>query len=296
MTLPVTYPPGDGGAGQSPVSPSVAAGRRRRVAPGRAVIFAVLAVISVVIMYPFYFMAVTSMRSEAQYQLGRGFSLSSWSQLFASVPVAREMLNSLLVCTVAIAIILTLSTTAGFALAKAHFRGHGLVLLGLVGGMMIPVQSIIIPEYVNFVGLHLINSYLGAILVYVAVGTPFATFLMTTYFRGVPEELIDAGRCDGLGYAGVFRRIALPIAKPALATVIVLQFIPIWNDLLVGLLFLQEPTVRTFTVGLGVLASSRVVSIPGLMAGSLLSTIPAAAVYVIFQRFLVSGLTLGASR
>ncbi|EQD45241.1 binding-protein-dependent transport system inner membrane component [mine drainage metagenome] len=81
-----------------------------------------------------------------------------------------------------------------------------------------------------------------------------------------------------------------------MATVIVLQFIPIWNDFLIGLLFLQEPTVRTFTVGLGVLASSRVVSVPGLMAGSLLSTIPAAVVYIVFQRYLAAGLTLGVSK
>ncbi len=264
--------------------------------PSRAVIFLVLAVVSVVIMYPFYFMAVASLRSQSQYSLGSGFSLSSWTNLFETVPVFREMGNSLLICLVAIAVILTVATSAGFALSKARFRGHSVALLGIVGAMMIPVQSIIIPEYVNFAKVHLINSYLGAILVYVAVGTPFATFLMTTYFRGMPDELVDAGLCDGLGYGGVFRRIALPMARPALATVVVLQFIPIWNDLLIGLLFLQEPNVRTFTVGLGVLASSRLVSIPGLMAGSLLSTIPAAGVYVIFQRYLVSGLTLGASR
>ena len=269
--------------------------RVRRFRPtGRTGIFILLVVVSAVVMYPFYFMAVTSFRSQSQYELGRGFSLSSWYSLFSSVPVLREMLNSLLVSTVAIVIILALSSMAGFAFAKTYFRGYSLVLLGIVGAMMIPVQSIIIPEYVNFAKFGLINSYAGAILVYVAVGTPFATFLMTTYFRGVPDELIHAGLCDGLNYGGCFRRIALPMARPALATVVVLQFIPIWNDLLIGLLFLQEPNIRTFTVGLGVLTSSRVISVPGLMAGSLLSTIPAATVYVIFQRYLVRGLTLGA--
>lgn len=268
----------------------------KRMSPSRAFIFIILLLISLLIMYPFFFMALTSMKSQSQYQTGSGFSFASWVNLFASVPVLREMGNSVLVCLASIGIILSLATPAGYALAKTNFKGRGLLLLGIVGAMMLPVQSIIIPEYVNFVKFHLINNYIGAVLVYSAIGTPFATFLMTTYFRGVPDELIDAGLCDGLGYSGVFRRIALPLAKPALATVIVLQFIPIWNDLLIGLLFLQEPNVRTFTVGLGVLASSRLVSIPGLMAGSLLSTIPAAAVYVLFQRYLVTGLTLGASR
>ncbi len=255
-----------------------------------------LAVVSVLLMYPFYFMIVTSFRSERQYELGRGFSFLSWSQLFSGVPVAREIANSFGICAVSIVLILGIATTAGFAIAKTDFRGRRLAMVGIVGSMMIPIQSIIIAEYVNFSRLHLINTYEGAIAVYVAVGTPFATFLMSTFFRGLPEELIDAARCDGLTYKGCFWRVAVPLARPAFATVIVLQFIPIWNDLLIGLLFLQEPNIRTFTVGLGVLASSRVVNVPSLMAGALLSTVPAALVYVVFQRYLVRGLTLGASR
>jgi ABC-type glycerol-3-phosphate transport system permease component len=270
--------------------------RRMRKAPERPVIFLALTVVSLALMYPFYFMVVTSFRSQAQYVLGRGLSLSSWMQLFQTVPVLQEIINSLIMCACSITVILTIATMAGFALAKTDFPGRSVIFLSIVGCIMIPVQSIIIPEYVNISSLHLINSYPGAIMVYVAVGTPFATFLMATYFRGIPEELIDAGLVDGLSHWGCFRRIALPLAGPALATVIVLQFIPIWNDFLIGLLFLQEPTVRTFTVGLGVLASARVVSVPGLMAGSLLSTIPAAVVYIVFQRYLAAGLTLGVSK
>jgi ABC-type glycerol-3-phosphate transport system permease component len=267
--------------------------RRMRRAPERPVIFLVLTLVSVALMYPFYFMMVTSFRSQTQYVLGRGLSLTSWMQLFQTVPVLQEIMNSLIMCACSITVILTIATMAGFALAKTDFPGRSVIFLTIVGCIMIPVQSIIIPEYVNISSLHLINSYPGAIMVYVAVGTPFATFLMATYFRGIPEELIDAGLVDGLSHWGCFRRIALPLAGPAIATVIVLQFIPIWNDFLIGLLFLQEPTVRTFTVGLGVLASARVVSVPGLMAGSLLSTIPAAVVYILFQRYLAAGLTLG---
>ncbi len=270
--------------------------RSLRVSPSRIVIWVALALVSAALMYPFYFMATTAFRSEAQYESGHGFSLRSWARLFSSVPVGQEMANSLLICIVAILIILVVASCAGFAFAKTKFKGRTVALLGIFGAMMIPVQSVIIAEYVNLARFHLINSYPGAILVYVAVGTPFATFLMTTYFRGIPDELIDSGRSDGLTYNGCFWRIALPLAKPAFATVIVLQFIPIWNDLLIGLLFLQEPGVRTFTVGLGVLASSRVVDVPSLMAGALLSTIPAAFVYVAFQRYLVRGLTLGSAR
>jgi multiple sugar transport system permease protein/raffinose/stachyose/melibiose transport system permease protein len=161
---------------------------------------------------------------------------------------------------------------------------------------MIPLQSILLPEYVNVSKLGLTNSYVGAVLVYAALGTPFASFLMTTYFRGLPDELIEAGIVDGLSYPSTLWRVALPLALPAIATVTVLQFVQIWDDLLVGLLFLQNPAERPITVGLGVLASGRTTSVPLLMAGSLISALPAMAVYLGFQRYLVRGLTLGVGK
>ncbi|MGD1032907.1 MAG: carbohydrate ABC transporter permease, partial [Candidatus Dormibacteria bacterium] len=188
------------------------------------------------------------------------------------------------------------SSAAGFAFAKLHYRRQNVIFLGIIGSMMIPVQSIIIPEYVNLSNLGLVNNYLAPILVYSALGMPFATFLMTVFFRGLPDELIEAALCDGFGYVGVFWRIAVRMAAPALATVTVLQFIQIWDDLLVALLLLQEPANRTITVGLGVISSGRAVSIPALMAGSLISALPAIIVYLIFQRYLISGLTMGVSR
>lgn len=269
---------------------------RLRAKSGRVVIFLLLALISIALMYPFAYMLRLSLMSNSQYVQGGGFSLVSWQVLFDSVPVLQEAVNSLVLCFFGIAGTLLLATPAGFALAKLHFRGSLLVFIGVVGSMLIPLESIIIPEYVNLVGFGLINTYAGAILVYIAIGTPFSTFLMATYFRGLPEELTDAGLCDGLSYWGLFLRIGLPLAGPALATIVVLRFIPIWNDFLIGLLFLQDPSVRPLTVGLGVLASSQLINVPALMAGSLLSTIPAAATYVLFQRYLVRGLTLGANQ
>jgi ABC-type glycerol-3-phosphate transport system permease component len=272
------------------------AGRNRRPRSGRVVIFVALAAISVALMYPFYYMLRISLMSNAQYVQGGGFSLESWQVLFSSVPIGQEVLNSLILCVFGITGTLLLATPAGFALAKLPFRGHLVVFIGIVGSMMIPLQSIIIPEYVNLAGFGMINTFVGAILVYVAIGTPFSTFLMATYFRGIPDDLTDAGLCDGLSYWGLFMRVGLPLAGPALATIVVLRFIPIWNDFLIGLLFLQDPSVRPLTVGLGVLASSQLINVPALMAGSLLSTIPAAITYVVFQRYLVRGLTLGSSQ
>ena len=265
-------------------------GKRRIVSGSR---FAMMLIVAIVMLYPFVYMINASFRTQAQFEQGAGRSTQSWHDLLKAMPVVRQLLNSTIVCFMAIAIILVVSTTAGFAFAKLSYRGSSYIFLGVVAAMMVPLQSIIIPEYVNLSKLGLVNHYLGAVLVYAAIGIPFATFLMATYYRGISDELIEAAVIDGLGYERTFLRIALPLSLPAIATVAVLQFVQIWDDLLVGLLFLQTPQQRTITVGLAAISAGRTTSIPALMAGSLVSAIPAIIVYLIFQRYLVKGLTLG---
>jgi multiple sugar transport system permease protein/raffinose/stachyose/melibiose transport system permease protein len=201
-----------------------------------------------------------------------------------------------LIALSAIAIILVVSTTAGYALGTLGFRASNLVLLVIVAAMMVPMQSMIIPEYVNLARLGFINHYYGPILVYAALGSPFATFMLTTYFRRLPEDVIEASLIDGLGYFKIFFRIMLPLALPAMAAVIVLQFIQIWNDLLVGLLFLQTPQLHPITVGLATVAAQHTLNVPVLMAGSFASAIPEIIVYLVFQRYLIAGLTMGMSK
>ncbi len=266
-------------------------GLRRRTA--RAVMFAVLCAVVVVMLYPFYYMVQGSFRSYDQFLGAPGFSLDSWATLFRTIPVLQQLVNSTIVTGSAVLIILLVSTTGGYAFAKLTYPGSSTMFLLVIAGMMIPIQSIIIPEYVNVSHVGLINQYPGAILVYAALGAPLGTYLMTTYFRGVPDELIEASLMDGASYLQVFRQVMLPLAIPAIVTVAVLQFIQVWDDLLIGLLFLQTPDVRTITVGLATLQSSHIVPVPALLAGSLVSALPAVIVYLIFQRQLIAGLTMG---
>jgi multiple sugar transport system permease protein/raffinose/stachyose/melibiose transport system permease protein len=271
--------------------------RRTRRRIGRALTFLILCVVVVVMLFPFLFMVLTAFKSKDQYVSGTGFSLDGWAELFKFLPVVQELVNSAVVTAGAVLLIIAVSTTGGFAFAKLGFRGAGVVFLGILAGMMIPMQSIIIPEFVNIARVaHLNNQYLGAILVYAALGAPIATYLMTTYYRGIPSELVEASVMDGASYWQVFRKVMLPLSVPAITTIAVLQFIQIWDDLLVGLLFLNEPHVRTITVGLAVIQTGRVVNVPALMAGSLLSALPAIVVYLIFQRNLIQGLTMGVNK
>jgi ABC-type glycerol-3-phosphate transport system permease component len=264
---------------------------KRRI--GRGAIFAILCVVVVVMLFPFVYMTLTSFRSFDHYIAGSGFSTESWQILFDTIPVAQQLVNSTIVTAGAVTLIVIVSTTGGFAFAKLGFRGSSVVLLAVLAGMMVPLQSIIIPEFVNISQLGLINKFPGAIIVYAAIGAPFATYLMTTYYRGIPTELMEASLMDGASYWQIFVRIMLPMSVPAIVTVAVLQVIQVWDDLLIGLLFLQTPQVRTITVGLATLQTSRVVNVPALMAGSIVSALPAIIVYLIFQRYLVRGLTMG---
>jgi ABC-type glycerol-3-phosphate transport system permease component len=264
-----------------------------RIPVRKIALFLAMLVLGVVMFYPYTFMIDASFRTQSQFESGVGRSLDSWNTLFTSIPVGQQLGNSLIVALGALIIIVAVSSAAGFAFAKLTFRGSTVFLLGIVAAMMIPLQSIIIPEYVNLAQLGLLSDRLGAVLVYAAVGIPFATFLMTTYYRGLPDDIIEAAVIDGLSYRGVFFRLGLPLAMPAIVTVIVLQFVQIWGDLLIGLLFLQNTDQRTITVGLGVLSSGRTTDIPVLMAGALVSAVPAVIVYLVFQRFLIRGLTAG---
>ena len=280
----------------------MAAAEARRDRPGLrrwrrrgvyALVYVALGCTAVVMLYPFWYMAQASFRSLQQYQLGSGYGLASWRELFRTLPVGRELLNSTLITTSAIVIILFASTTAGYAFGVLRYRFSNLVFLIVIASMMVPMQSMIIPEFVNLANWGMVNQYYGAILVYAALGAPFSTFLMTTYFRRLPKDVIEAALVDGLGYGRVFLRIMLPLALPAIATIAVLQFIQIWDDLLVGLLFLQTPDLRPITVGLATIPSQHMLNVPVLMAGSLVSALPAILVYLFFQRYLIRGLTMG---
>ena len=270
-------------------------GRWRRVV-SRALIYLALCLVTVVMLYPFYYMGLNAFRSLDQYYAGHGFSLTSWHNLFKALPVARELLNSTLITLGAIALILAVSTTGGYAFAVLRYRASRLVFLVVIAAMMVPMQSIIAPEYVNLANIGFINHRYGGILVYAALGAPFSTFLMTTYFRRIPEDVIEAALIDGLGYGRIFFLIMLPLALPAIFTIAVLQFIQVWDDLLVGLLFLQTPDVRPITVGLATIPSQHLLDVPLLMAGSLISALPAVIVYLLFQRYLMTGLTMGISK
>jgi ABC-type glycerol-3-phosphate transport system permease component len=140
----------------------------------------------------------------------------------------------------------------------------------------------------------MINSFSGAILIYVGLLMPFSVYLMTNFFKTVPREIIDAARMDGCGTFGVFRQIMLPLSAPALLTLVVVNAMWVWNELLIALIFLQRDELKTLMVGIAAMRSRNYVDIPATMAGLLVATLPIVILYIAGQRYFIRGLTAGA--
>ncbi len=270
-------------------SPHLARARRR---PGRHLVASTtLVVIGAALLYPLVDVVVASFRAQ-----GTGpFTLEYWRAVFRDVPVWHQLAMSALVTACSVAGVLVVSVPAGYAYAKLHFPGARVVFGVTVACMMIPVESIVIPEYSNLAKVGLVGSVLGTVLVFVGLGIPLSVFLMASYFKSLPDALVESGLVDGAGHVRIFRSVMLPLAIPAIVTIGVLQFLAVWNDLLIALLFLPIQS-QTIAVGLASLQGNHILNTYVLVAGSVLSAIPPMIVYMMFQRHLVAGLTIGVHR
>jgi ABC-type glycerol-3-phosphate transport system permease component len=266
--------------------PRSARTRLRRLGPS-----AVLLVIGAALLYPVIDAAVGTFLTQGTGQP----TLRYWSQVFHAIPVLGDMAVSAILSVVVVCVVLLIATPCGYALAKLRFRGSGVVFVVAVACMMIPTESILIPEYINFARLGLVGTLWGTALVYVGMGIPFGVFLTTNYFRQLPDTLVQAALVDGAGNVQAFWRVMLPLARPALAIVAVMQFLGVWNDLLTALLFMPQQ-VQTIGVGLASLPGTHIANTNAMVAGSVLSAIPPVLVYLVFQRHLIGGLTMGAEK
>ena len=256
----------------------------------RTVIFSVLLLIAFVIVAPFAYVFIASLQVVGK----PGVSWGNWSGLFQTIPMGRDMANSAALAVSSAVVVVIVSSLAGFAFAKLRFPGSQAILFACCGTIAIPVISVIIPEYVNFSKIALLNTYPGTVLVYVAFNLGLGVFFFTSYFRGLPDSLVESAVVDGASYMRTYVRIMLPMAVPAVITVGVLIFIVVWNDLLTALLFMPGLSTRTIGVALATLASQHTDNLGSVTAGSLVSAVPTVMVYVFFQRYLVSGVTRGA--
>jgi ABC-type glycerol-3-phosphate transport system permease component len=203
--------------------------------------------------------------------------------------------NSVFVVFPTVLLVVFLSSLAGFALAKISFTGSTILFYLFILGLIIPVQAIIIPLFYDFNRYGLINSLLGLVLAEVGTGVPFGVFLMRSFFLGLPKEIFDAARIDGCSPFQIFSLIAIPLAKPALLSLITFQALWSWNEFLLPLLFLHADGLRTIPLGLMFLRGGRyTLNYSQISSGITIVTVPLIVIYVLFHRNLVKGITAGA--
>jgi multiple sugar transport system permease protein len=260
--------------------------------PGRLATMAMLCLLALLALGPLIYMLAESLRS----QNGTGWTLANWTGVFSNLPILTGLKNSaiLAVCSSALTVVVT--SLAGFAFAKLPFRGARIIMSVLIATLTLPLISAIVPEYFDWARFGLVGSYVPAILVYSAFNAAFAMIFFTNYFLSVPDAFIENAVAEGAGYIKIMWRIILPMAMPALVTIGVLDFLLVWNDLLVALLFLPQPAHQTVSVLLATINAGRRLHTQALMAGAVLSLIPNFVVFLAGQRYLMLGYSLGVEK
>lgn len=210
----------------------------------------------------------------------------AWAQL------APNFMNSVYLAIPATLISALIGAVNGYALSKWSFRGSNIVFLLIVFGMFIPYQSVLIPllEVLERIGLY--NSIPGLVLVHVIYGIPITTLIFRNFFAGIPNDLMEAGQLDGLGYWGLFWYVILPLSISGFVVVGIWQFTQIWNEFLFAVTLTNSPN-QPITVALQNLSGSQVIQWNVQMAGAFLTSLPTLIVYVILGKYFVRGLLAG---
>ena len=273
----------------------------RREGWKRAPVVDGMALISASALFPLYFMASNAFRTNADYDeskvgLPSVFSFDTLQRAWEGASIPTYMRNSLFVVAGTVLLSIVVASMAGYSFSKLRWRPRSAVYLFVLAWIAVPPLILLVPLYVEMVDLGLFDTRWSVILIYSAVNLPFNTYLMTAYFRGVPDELVDAARLDGASAHGVFLRVMLPLARPALATLVIFNFLWAWNEFIFALLLLPSESTKTLTVGVLQLQGRFNLDPTALMAGLFISTLPVIGVYLIFQRYLVRAVAAGIGR
>ncbi|CAI9386984.1 carbohydrate ABC transporter permease [Microbacterium sp. T2.11-28] len=283
-----------------PVEPAPAPSRRRRrftlrSAAGQVLLYAMIVLLAVVYIYPFLVQVATSFKTEQEAAsnpislLPQTFSIAAYERLFLNSDFPLWFANSAVVT-----ILVTLGrvffvSLAGYALARLHFRGRGFVFAMVVGVMAVPAVVLLIPKFLVLNQIGIYDSYTGMVLPLLVDAA--GVFIMKNFFESIPASVEEQARIDGAGTFRVFWSIVLPMARPALVTIIILSFQGSWNELSHFIVATQSPELTTLTKGVASLASGQLsqgTQYPLKLAAAAIMTIPVAVLFFIFQKRIMN--------
>lgn len=222
--------------------------------------------------------------------------IENFSSVFGSSSIGIYLLNSVIITVPSIIGALFLSTLAGAGLALYKFRGRFVILALFIAGNFVPFQILMIPVRQLTLDLGIYDTYFGVILFQIAFQTGFCTFFMRNFIADLPFELVEAARAEGVSEWKILIHVIVPLVRPALAALAVLQFTFIWNDFFWPLILIQSDELRPITLGLTTLKGQYISSFNLLAAGSLIAALPPVMMFFAMQRHFIAGLTLGASK
>ena len=258
---------------------------------------ALVAAGAICVFFPFFWMAVTSLKTVPEIQRvplqvapDRWTNLDNFREVFQRQPFARFLLNSALVASVSALSSVVVSALAGYGFAKFRFPGHRLFFFAIVGILMVPFQSVVVPLYLWVSRFGLLDTYVGILAPDLV--SVFGVFLMRQSIEVVPTDYIDAARIDGASELGIFWRVILPAVKPALATLVIIKFMWTWNELFWPLVVVNSPTMKVVTLGLLSFTNMYFIEYNLVTAAAVVSILPVLIVFVVCQRWVVRGVVM----
>ena len=265
---------------------------------GRAATSIVMLSIASAVLLPFYYIVVNTFKTQAQTSqsplgLPTSLTLANYRHVFQTVPVWKSFENSALVTALSVLLMLTIGTMAAYGLFMRQSRGSRRIHLILVVGLAVPFQVTLVPLYQMFVRAHLVDSLTGLALLYSA-GSIFCYFLIQGYMSTLPHEIIESARLDGAGGWRILWQVVVPLIRPILVTVGVLQTMWVWNDFLIADTFLVTPSRYTLVIQVYNTVGQFTTDWPAFMTITVLSLVPITIFFALMQRQIVSGLVAGA--
>src|SRR5579859_1965356 len=262
----------------------------RRPKTADVAIWLVLAAGAAVVIFPIYWIFANAVDANASIDelWPRSWDFSSFVDAWRTQPFGQWYLNSTLIAVIAVAITVSINLLAGYTFAKYRFRGRTIIFFAILITLMVPIQVILVPEFLLVVNLHLLGSIWSVILPRAA--EPFGIFMARQFFLSIPDEVIEAARVDGAGDFRIFLYVVLPLARPLIAVLTIFTFMYRWNDFSWPLVVLQGIDNFTVTLGLNSMHGNYHVSESGIMAMSLVSILPMMLVFIVFQRYFVAGI------